>query len=54
MGAPAGVFDEVVQDMQGPGVSIATADWIDDLGAEGIGGGVLANEVIKIPALFGH
>ena len=47
-----GIFDEIVQDMQGPGVSIATADWIDDLGGEGIGGGVLANEVIKIPALF--
>jgi choline dehydrogenase-like flavoprotein len=47
-----GVFDEIVQDMVGPGVSIATADWIDDLGGEGIGGGVLANEVIKIPALF--
>ena len=47
-----GIFDEVVQDMQGPGVSIATTDWIDDLGGEGIGGGVLANEVIKLPAVF--
>jgi choline dehydrogenase-like flavoprotein len=47
-----GVFDDVVQDMQGPGVSIASADWIDDLGGQAIGGGLLANEVIKIPALF--
>ena len=47
-----GLFDEIVQDQQGPGVSIATADWIDDLDGEGIGGGVLANEVVKLPALF--
>jgi choline dehydrogenase-like flavoprotein len=47
-----GLFDEIVQDQQGPGVSIATADWIDDLGGEAIGGGVMANEVIKLPAIF--
>ncbi|MFF4357695.1 GMC oxidoreductase [Streptomyces sp. NPDC001604] len=47
-----GLFDERVQDLQGPGVSIATADYTHDLGSEAIGGGVLANEVVKMPVLF--
>jgi choline dehydrogenase-like flavoprotein len=49
-----GLFDEPVQDVQGPGVSIATADYTHDLGDEAIGGGVLANECVKVPALFWH
>lgn len=47
-----GLFDEPVQDLQGPGVSIATADHTHDLDGEAIGGGVLANEVVKMPVLF--
>lgn len=47
-----GRFNNPVQDVQGPGVSIATADYTHDLGGEAIGGGVLANEVVKMPALF--
>jgi len=47
-----GLFDDPVQDLQGPGVSIATADYTHDLGDEAIGGGVLANEVVKMPVLF--
>ena len=49
-----GLFDEPVQDMYGPGVSIATTDFMHDLGEEGIGGGVLANECVKVPAIFWH
>ncbi|MET7701489.1 GMC oxidoreductase [Streptomyces sp. NPDC005485] len=47
-----GLFDEPVQDLQGPGLSIATADYTHNLGGEAIGGGVLANEVVKMPVLF--
>ncbi|HWG03272.1 MAG TPA: GMC family oxidoreductase [Trebonia sp.] len=47
-----GLFSDLVQDMEGPGVSIATADYLHNLGADGIGGGVLANEVIKTPVAF--
>jgi choline dehydrogenase-like flavoprotein len=47
-----GLFDEPVQDCYGPGVSIATADFTHDIGGAGIGGGVLANECVKVPALF--
>lgn len=47
-----GLFDEPVQDLQGPGVSIATLDHAHGLGGEVIGGGVLANEVVKMPVLF--
>ncbi|WP_224391234.1 GMC family oxidoreductase [Pseudonocardia sp. ICBG1293] len=41
-----------MQDLHGPGVSIATTEYTHDLGGEGIGGGVIANEVVKMPALF--
>lgn len=47
-----GLLDTPVQDGLGPGVSIATMDYIHNLGGEGIGGGVLANETIKFPAMF--
>lgn len=47
-----GRFDNPIQDGLGPGVSIATADYCHDLGCEGIGGGVLANETVKLPAVF--
>jgi choline dehydrogenase-like flavoprotein len=47
-----GLFDEIVNDVRGPGVSIATADYTNDLGGEGIGGGVIANECVKLPAHF--
>lgn len=47
-----GLFDETVQDSYGPGVSIATADYYHRLGDDGIGGGVLANECVKIPAIY--
>jgi choline dehydrogenase-like flavoprotein len=49
-----GLFDDAVQDGYGPGVSIATADFTHDLGGEAIGGGVLANECVKVPAVFWH
>ncbi|WUB69342.1 GMC family oxidoreductase N-terminal domain-containing protein [Streptomyces sp. NBC_00576] len=39
-----GSFEEPVQDLQGPGVSIATCDYMHDLGGDVVGGGVLANE----------
>ena len=45
-----GLFDEPVIDMDGPGVSIASCDYNHDLDGV-IGGGVLANEVIKLPIL---
>ncbi|MGI5423848.1 GMC oxidoreductase [Streptomyces sp. CA-179760] len=47
-----GLFDEPVQDLQGPGVSIATCDYKHNLGGDVIGGGVLANETVKMPVLF--
>ncbi|WP_020673064.1 GMC family oxidoreductase N-terminal domain-containing protein [Amycolatopsis nigrescens] len=47
-----GLFEDQVQDGLGPGVSIATADYTHDLGGDGIGGGVLANETVKLPVLF--
>lgn len=47
-----GLFDSRVQDGLGPGVSIATADYCHNLGGDGIGGGVLANEAVKLPATF--
>ncbi len=47
-----GLFDDVVVDMAGPGVSIATCDHAhgnsDELGPV-VGGGVIANEMIKLP-----
>lgn len=43
-----GLFDEPVVDMEGPGVSIATCDITH--GSDGIvGGGVIANEILKLP-----
>lgn len=43
-----GLFDEPLVDMDGPGVSIATCD--HNHGNDGvIGGGVIANEIIKLP-----
>jgi len=45
-----GLFDDPVIDMAGPGVRIGTCDF--NQGTEGvIGGGVLHNEVIKLPML---
>jgi len=48
-----GAFDEPVVDGDGPGVSIATLDLvhgnIDDDGAPIVGGGVVANEMVKLP-----
>lgn len=46
-----GLFDEPVQDLTGPGVSIATCDFLDG-DPTTVGGGVLANEVVKMPAMF--
>jgi choline dehydrogenase-like flavoprotein len=46
-----GRFDEVVVDGLGPGPSIATLDFVHD--NDGIvGGGMLANDFVKLPALF--
>ena len=48
-----GLFDDVVVDMDGPGVSIATCDHnhgnTADDGSPVVGGGVIANEIIKLP-----
>ncbi len=46
-----GTFDEPVIDSAGPGVRIATCDHIHRLPGGVIGGGVLANEVTKMPVL---
>jgi choline dehydrogenase-like flavoprotein len=45
------LFDEPVQDSYGPGVSIATCDF-NHGNTDVIGGGVIANEVIKLPILY--
>jgi choline dehydrogenase-like flavoprotein len=46
-----GRFDEIVVDRLGPGPSIATLDFAHD--NDGIvGGGMLANDFVKLPALF--
>jgi len=46
-----GRFDEIVVDGLGPGPSIATLDFAHD--NDGIvGGGMLANDFVKLPALF--
>lgn len=45
-----GLFDEQVQDSAGPGVSIATCDYAHNNPGV-IGGGVLANECVKLPIL---
>lgn len=46
-----GLFDEIVFDNLGPGVSISTSDF--NHGNKGIiGGGMLANEFIKLPIIF--
>lgn len=48
-----GTFDEDVVDPDGPGVSIATLDLahhnVDDDGTLLVGGGVVANEMVKLP-----
>jgi choline dehydrogenase-like flavoprotein len=48
-----GSFDEPVVDPDGPGVSIATLDLahgnVDATGAPLVGGGVVANEMVKLP-----
>lgn len=48
-----GAFDEPVVDPDGPGVSIATLDLahgnVDADGAPLVGGGVVANEMVKLP-----
>lgn len=48
-----GTFDEPVVDPDGPGVSIATLDLahgnVDDEGIPLVGGGVVANELVKLP-----
>jgi choline dehydrogenase-like flavoprotein len=46
-----GLFDEVVHDGVGPGVSIATCQFSHDNPGI-IGGGMLANEFIKLPIIF--
>jgi choline dehydrogenase-like flavoprotein len=46
-----GRFSELVQDSVGPGVSVATCDFLHDPTRSVIGGGVLANEVVKLPIL---
>jgi choline dehydrogenase-like flavoprotein len=45
-----GLFDEPVIDGPGPNVRIATCDYVNNLPGT-IGGGVLANEVLKLPIL---
>ncbi len=48
-----GLFDDIVQDMEGPGVGVATCDHNHaNTAADGspvVGGGVIANEMIKLP-----
>jgi choline dehydrogenase-like flavoprotein len=48
-----GAFDEPVVDPDGPGVSIATLDLahgnVDEHGEPLVGGGVVANEMVKLP-----
>ncbi len=48
-----GIFDEPVLDADGPGVSIATLDLahgnVGDDGRAIVGGGVVANEMVKLP-----
>jgi choline dehydrogenase-like flavoprotein len=46
-----GLFDDPVQDSAGPGVSIATCDH-NHGNADVIGGGVIANEVVKLPIIY--
>lgn len=46
-----GLFDDEIVDGRGPGVTIATCDQIHHLGVPA-GGGVLANEVVKLPILY--
>ncbi|HZU74393.1 MAG TPA: GMC family oxidoreductase [Acidimicrobiales bacterium] len=45
-----GLFDDPVVNCEGPGVRIATCDWIHRLPGV-FGGGVVANEVTKLPIL---
>jgi choline dehydrogenase-like flavoprotein len=46
-----GIFDEIVQDGVGPGVSIATSEF--NHGNPGIiGGGMIANDFVKLPIMF--
>jgi choline dehydrogenase-like flavoprotein len=46
-----GLFDEPVQDGSGPGPAIATCAFVH--GNEGaVGGGMLANEFVKLPMMF--
>ncbi|WP_229673953.1 GMC oxidoreductase [Nakamurella endophytica] len=47
-----GYFPDPVQDSAGPGVSIATLDYVQDRDGTAVSGGVLANEVVKLPVLY--
>jgi choline dehydrogenase-like flavoprotein len=46
-----GLFDDPVLDGPGPNVRVATCDYVNNLPGT-IGGGVLANEVVKLPILY--
>jgi choline dehydrogenase-like flavoprotein len=46
-----GLFDDPVLDGPGPNVRVATCDYVNNLPGT-IGGGVLANEIVKLPILY--
>jgi len=48
-GGAVGIFDEIVEDLVGPGPSIATTDFRHGNG-DLIGGGILANEFVATPS----
>jgi choline dehydrogenase-like flavoprotein len=48
-GGAVGVFDEVIEDLIGPGPSLSTTDFRHD-NAGIIGGGILANEFVSVPS----
>jgi choline dehydrogenase-like flavoprotein len=47
-----GLFDDVVQDGMGPGICLATCEFLHDSDEVAAGGGMLSNQYVKLPIGF--
>jgi choline dehydrogenase-like flavoprotein len=47
-----GIVDDVIQDSRGPGICLATCEFLHDNIEIGVGGGMLSNQYVKLPIGF--